>query len=365
MKSIIATAGCALVIGLSSTFAQQDSTRDREQSRRTKQPNETNRTRNQQTDEARRSTNNSTDYKQTNKNSTDQGQNSNKREMVIVQPSEVPSSLRETLADPKYQGWENAVIYHNTRTGEYLVSPRPHRFSSEGKELGYSMSGDRNGNKSYGNNESQNRSNGSLNQHRRTSDNSTSGNNQNSDSDKSNTYSTNPNQDSTRTNGRESSSQGREQSGQSSSYRRDSTQMNNTDSNNSQQGSRNSQNMNSDRSRSDSSRTNSSANNSNASSGTSSSNNSYTGSRVEDQNLPTEGMVLVEEQDVPAKLKATLRDSDYSGWERGKLYQNPATGEYILVMCGSESGSDEQRSYRFDKDGKMIKDSKMNGRGQE
>jgi hypothetical protein len=344
MKNLIATAGCALVIGLSSTFAQQDSTRDREQARRVKQPNETNRSRNQNTDEARRS----------GTNPTDQNQSNAKREMVIVQPSEVPSSLRETLADPKYQGWENAIIYHNTRTGEYLVSPRPHRFSSEGKEIGYGMNDDIRGNR-YGNNPSQNRSSGSINQHRRTSGNSASGNNSRTNSDDSNASSrTNPNQDSIGMSQRNSSSsqtQDRERSGQSSSYRRDSTDSNNSEG------------VNSDRTQSDSSR--SSATNSNASSGTTSSNNSYTGNRVEDQNLPTEGMVLVEEQDVPAKLKETLRDSDYSGWERGKLYQNPASGEYILIMGGAESGSDEQRSYRFDKDGKIIKDNKMNGRGQE
>jgi hypothetical protein len=362
MKNLIATAGCALVIGLSSTFAQQDSTRDREQAKRVKQPNETNRSRYQRTDETRKSSTNSSDQNQ----STSQNQSNTKREMVIVQPSEIPSSLRETLADPKYQGWESAVIYHNTRTGEYLVSPRPHRFNSEGKEVSYDMTRDSRNGKSYGQTGNQNRSSGSVNQHRRT----TSGDNSRTNGDDSNvSSSTNQNQDSTRMNRTQSSSsssQDRERSGQSSSYRRDSTQMNRTNSSNSQD-------RNSDRSRSDSSRMNG-ANNSNASSGTTSSNNSsgttssnnsYTKNRVEDKNLPTEGMVLVEEQDVPAKLKETLRDSDYSGWERGKLYQNPATGEYILVMGGSESGNDEQRSYRFDKDGKVIKDSKMNGRGQE
>jgi hypothetical protein len=363
MKNLIATAGCALVIGLSSTFAQQDSTRDREQAKRVKQPNETNRSRYQRTDETRKSSTNSSSTDE-NQNST-QNQSNTKREMVIVQPSEIPSSLRETLADPKYEGWENAVIYHNTRTDEYIVSPRPHRFNSEGKEMSYGMTGDNRSGRSYGQTGNPNRSSGSVNQHRRMSGNSTSGNNSSSESDRSNTYGTNQNQDSTRMNGTQSSSssnQDRQRSGQSSSYRNDSTQMNNSNSNNSQNN--NSQNMNSDRNRSDSSRTNG-GNNSNSSSGRTSSNNSYTSSRVEDQNLPTEGMVLVEEQDVPSKLKATLRDSDYSGWERGKLYQNPATGEYILVMGGSESGSDEQRSYRFDKEGKVIKDTKMNGRGQE
>jgi hypothetical protein len=357
MKNLIATAGCALVIGLSSTFAQQDSTRDREQAKRVKQPNETNRNRYQRTDETRKSSTTSSDQNQ----SSTQNQSNTKREMVIVQPSEIPSSLRETLADPKYQGWENAVIYHNTRTGEYLVSPRPHRFNSEGKEVGYDMTGDNRSGRSYGQTGNQNRSSGSVNQHRRTSGNVTSGDNSRTNGEDSNASSnTNANQDSTGMSLRQSSSsssQDRERSGQSSSYRRDSTQMNRSNSSNSQERS-------SDRIRSDSSRTNS-GNNSNASSGTTSSNNGYTRNRVGDQNLPTEGMVLVEEQDVPAKLKATLRDSDYSGWERGKLYQNPATGEYILVMGGSESGSDEQRSYRFDKDGKVIKDNKMNGRGQE
>ena len=324
-----------MLIGLTSVCAQQDdSTRTREQSQKMKHATESKRKTNGDMDEARRT-----------ENTSDQPH----REMVIVQPSEVPTSLRQTLQDPKYEGWENAIIYHNTRTDEYLVSPRPYRFSSEGKEIGYGMTGYGNRNNSYGS--QQRGANGSLNQHRRNQNNTSDQNQNDNNRERSKTYSTNPNQDSTGMNATESSApeQERNRSGESSSYRKDSTSMNSTS------GSKNSNS-------SDSSR---SSSNSNASSGTTSSNNSYTATRVEDQNLPAEGMVLVEENEVPENLKETLRDSDYSGWQRGKLYNNPATGEYILIMGGAESGSDEQHSYRFDKNGKLIKDKNMNGRGHE
>ncbi len=332
MEKIILTAAGALLIGLTSVCAQQDdSTRKREQSQKTKHATESKRKTTGDIDEARRTG-----------NTSDQPH----REMVIVQPSEVPSSLRETLQDPKYEGWENAIIYHNTRTDEYLVSPRPYRFSSQGKEIGYGITGYGNRNNSYGN--QQRGAKGSLNQHRRNQNNTGDQNQNDNDGERSKTYSTNPNQDSTGLNATESSAPEQElnRSDESSSFRKDSTPMN------SASGSTNSN-------------SSDSSSNSNASTAATSSNNSYTTTRVDDQNLPAEGMVLVEENEVPENLKETLRDSDYSGWQRGKLYNNPATGEYILIMGGAESGSDEQHSFRFDKNGKLIKDKNMNGRGHE
>src|SRR5690606_2241352 len=44
--------------------------------------------------------------------------------MVVIDKSDIPSSLKQTLEDAKYEGWENGTIYHNTNTGEYVIAPR-------------------------------------------------------------------------------------------------------------------------------------------------------------------------------------------------------------------------------------------------
>lgn len=59
----------------------------------------------------------------------------NDRGMVVVDKDDLPESLRETLQDEKYAGWENGTIYQNTETGEYLIAPRAYRFDSKGREI--------------------------------------------------------------------------------------------------------------------------------------------------------------------------------------------------------------------------------------
>jgi|SRR5687768_6674540 len=55
--------------------------------------------------------------------------------MVIIEKEQIPESLKKTLKDEKYAGWENATIYHNTNTGEYVIAPRAYRFDDDGKEI--------------------------------------------------------------------------------------------------------------------------------------------------------------------------------------------------------------------------------------
>lgn len=55
--------------------------------------------------------------------------------MVIIEKEQIPESLKETLKDEKYAGWENGTIYHNTSTGEYVIAPRAYRFDDDGKEI--------------------------------------------------------------------------------------------------------------------------------------------------------------------------------------------------------------------------------------
>lgn len=89
----------------------------------------------------------------------------------------------------------------------------------------------------------------------------------------------------------------------------------------------------------------------------------------------TEGMVEIEVDQVPATLRRTLGDAQYKGWEeKGTLYHNPTTNEYMLVMDNgqtSTSGDSEsqtrgqsyrsgdqtqQQTYHFDRYGQLKED---------
>lgn len=91
-----------------------------------------------------------------------QGQDSWANEgMVVIEKEQIPSSLKKTLTDKKYAGWENATIYHNTSTGEYIIAPRAYRFDGQGKEVEMSEA-DRMG---YGQGRSSRYSNGEYSDH--------------------------------------------------------------------------------------------------------------------------------------------------------------------------------------------------------
>jgi hypothetical protein len=75
--------------------------------------------------------------------------------------------------------------------------------------------------------------------------------------------------------------------------------------------------------------------------------------RNEYDQMPTDDMVVMEVEQYPASLRETLKVPKYKGWENGKVYHNPATGEYLLTIEGT--GKDiKPRSYRFDKNGQPI-----------
>jgi hypothetical protein len=60
---------------------------------------------------------------------------------VMITSSEVPVSLRTTLSDKKYTGWEKSTIYRNKATNEYLVEIRDgsdvktYYFDKDGKAI--------------------------------------------------------------------------------------------------------------------------------------------------------------------------------------------------------------------------------------
>ena len=62
--------------------------------------------------------------------------------MTVIQSSEVPASLRSTLGDSQYKGWEsNSTIYRSRNNDQFVVEMRDgnqtkiHRFDKEGKVI--------------------------------------------------------------------------------------------------------------------------------------------------------------------------------------------------------------------------------------
>lgn len=64
-----------------------------------------------------------------------------RKDMLNIQSSEVPSSIRKTLNDPMYAGWENSNINRNKSQDEYVVevlsgsTTKVYRFDKNGKPL--------------------------------------------------------------------------------------------------------------------------------------------------------------------------------------------------------------------------------------
>jgi hypothetical protein len=242
----------------------------------------------------------------------------NANDVEILQNDQIPAALKESLQDEKYAGWENAIIYHNKKTGEYLVSPRAHRFDSEGNPIDYP--GAKPSKKTMKSSDMSQRDRTSSQQRSQ----SQSGNDQSGGR-----------RDSTSVSGEQSSSPTQQDTAMQSSQAQSATDQGrqqstsgrmqqDTASEKSSQG----QYGNADRYRTEGSTT----------------------------DMAMEGMVMVQPSEIPVALKETLNDDQYKGWETGKLYRHESTDEYVLVMDEKTAGEGQQ-TYRFDKDGKMINNS--------
>jgi len=68
------------------------------------------------------------------------GSHDYQKDMIVVKSSEVPPSLRTTLGDSRYKGWENGSTIYKTRSNDQFVvemrdgnNTKVHRFDKEGK----------------------------------------------------------------------------------------------------------------------------------------------------------------------------------------------------------------------------------------
>jgi chromatin modification-related protein VID21 len=298
--------------------------------------------------------------------------------MVIIEKNEIPASLKQTLQKEKYAGWENATIYHNTNTGEYVIAPRAYRFDEQGKEMpmGNAAYGSRDGQSRYsqdqaqgqnmqqppertsqsqqgqdardetstyssrdqsennrqyqGNESSQTKRNQTLKTQPQSYD-QTSGNQQRTN-DQSTTNDESPQNQEERA---DQSSQSQDES--SSAYRRDQSQQTQRDGQQPSSSYRSGQDDQSNRS-----------------------GQNQPGQSGENQ-YRTEDMTEVQPGEAPASLRRTLSESKYSGWEEsGKLYRDPSTNEYVLVMEKSDDSS-QPRAYRFDRNGQLKEDQNETG----
>lgn len=61
------------------------------------------------------------------------------KNMIQLQASEVPSSLKRTLQAPEYEGWETGTLYKNKSNNHYILQiqnggkMRTYHFGSDGK----------------------------------------------------------------------------------------------------------------------------------------------------------------------------------------------------------------------------------------
>lgn len=315
MKKIIFSIVGSMLISLCVVQAQQTDTEGAASKSKTKQNK-------QKTEQSRQNKagDRSQDEKWQQQSDRAQGQNAYANEgMVVIDKNELPASLKQKLESEEYAGWENGTIYHNTNTGEYVIAPRAYRFDSKGNEMemgdasqGYS-SRDRAGQNSqsdqYRTRDGQ--------QQRSSQQQTDQADNAGQQSDNANEQSGAQNRTGDQSSANQST-QGNQQSDRSTGDQQQSQSYRSTD-----------------RSQSDA--------------------QGQPGQTSGNQ-YRTEDMVEVQAEQIPASLRRTLRESQYMGWEdKGTLYQDPSTNEYVLVMDKTDD-SPQPRAYRFDKNGQLKED---------
>jgi hypothetical protein len=63
-------------------------------------------------------------------------------------------------------------------------------------------------------------------------------------------------------------------------------------------------------------------------------------------------MIVIPSAQVPASLRSTLQGSQYKGWENGVIYRNQSSDMFMVEM----RDGNQTKVYRFDQNGKAIKD---------
>jgi hypothetical protein len=251
---------------------------------------------------------------------------------MSVSKDELPAGLVQTLKSDQYEGWENATIYRNKTSDDYMLvlqengTTKTFYFDKEGK----SKMNDSSMNGSSSLNGSSNTSGSSG-----TSGSGSSGSSMNSSSssDQSSGYGNSSSG---------SSTSGSATYGTSGSTSESSTGTTGTGTS----GSTGTTGSNSTQSYGTSSGTT-------TPSGTSGSTlSTETTSQQPSNAWRTEDRVIVITDEIPAGLRATLNDDKYKGWENSTIYRNRKSNDYMIeIRDGSNA-----KVYYFDKDGEVISD---------
>ena len=277
--------------------------------------------------------------------------------LVVVETKDVPSNIRQKLqSGDQYSGWEKATVYHNTQTGDYIIVPQPFAFDKQGNERQMSDVG-----QSLGYGAWQSGANGQQN-----NDAYSSGQrNQRSGQQNNDAYSSGQQNQRSGQQGNTSSQRSSEQQAQDQMGEIPTSAPEQSDNSGQSTGDQSSTHRTQDQSS-----TQQSSDTRQSSDAYRSSDRNQPGVTSQDQSdqasssqYRTEDMVEVQTEQIPASLRRTLRESQYSGWEeKGTLYQDPSTSEYVLVMdkdqssTAQTSSSSQPKAYRFDKNGQVKED---------
>jgi hypothetical protein len=241
---------------------------------------------------------------------------------MSVSKDELPAGLVQTLKSDQYEGWENATIYRNKTSDDYMLvlqengTTKTFYFDKEGKSKMNDSS--MNGSSSSNGSSNMNGSSGTSGSGYSGSNSTGSGMNSSSSSDQS------------------SGTSGSSTSGNSSS-----TSGSNYGTSSSGSGS-------------------STYGNSGSTSGSSTGTTGTGGSTLSTESTSqqpsnawrTEDRVIVITDEIPVGLRATLNDDKYKGWENSTIYRNRKSNDYMIeIRDGSNA-----KVYYFDKDGQVIGD---------
>ena len=76
----------------------------------------------------------------------------------------------------------------------------------------------------------------------------------------------------------------------------------------------------------------------------------------------TEGMVEVQEADLPEAVVTALEGSQYEGWRDGKVYLDPESGEYVVVL---EKSGEASKEFRLDRSGTDVTERSKENQGKQ
>lgn len=66
----------------------------------------------------------------------------------------------------------------------------------------------------------------------------------------------------------------------------------------------------------------------------------------------TKDMIKIKAADVPKPVQQALQSTEYKGWENAPIYRSKSSDMYLVEM----KDGDKTKTYRFDRNGKPIKE---------